>query len=681
MKRFPAVLLLASALVGFLDATPADLDRIRQRLLAEYLATGTSAAPRFLSGQGDDGTWPDIDYQDRSRSVWKPAVHLDRVLALAAAYRQPKSPLFARGEALDGVHRGLRAWFRLGLKAENWWFTTIGIPQKAMRILVLVDRDLDPTDRADLLALLPDPDHVPPSVATGQNLVWHASEQLVRGVMKPDEADVAQASAFLQKDLRISLTEGIQPDGSFHQHGWQLYNGGYGSGFAADSTFYASVLAGTPWAFTEVSLQALSFYLLEGQRKMIRGLWFDDAARGREPSRPKTGATAPGMASAAARLAPLVPGQARDLFALAEGIRTPVGPSGLPPALWSGNQSYWRSDFMTHSRAGWYASVKMSSGRSIGTELVNGENLGGYWQSFGALRVVRRGDEYADLWPVWDGARIPGTTTPHVLPPLVRAVSQSPAFVGSVSDGRVGLAAMVFDKDGTRARKAWFFFDDGVTAWGTGIVSDSDQPVGTTVNQTLGRGEVSVGGDPARPSWVVHDGTASVFDGKTPVQWTLADRTGSWGAINHDQSSDPVTKPVFTLWIDHGVRPAGASYRYTLLPGSDPSRAAAWASAPPVTVEANGRADAAFDSRTGQWALVFWEPGTVRLGASTLGADRPCLVLWDENSVWVADPTQGTGRLTLTLDDGTGGRPLVLDLPSGQGREGATVAGRWEPRP
>lgn len=672
-----AVLVLVLAVPGAL-AAPADLDLIRQRLLAEYRLAGSSSAVRFLAGQGEDGTWADIDYRDQSRSVWKPAAHMDRLAVLAAAYSQPQSRLAARPEVLESLHRGIQAWLRQGLKADNWWFNTVGVPQKAMRILVLVDRDLAPEDRWGLLGLLPDPDHVPPSVATGQNLVWHASAQLVRGVMKPDEADVAAAAAFLQRELRITTGEGVQADGSFHQHGRQLYNGGYGLGFATDASFYASLLAGTPWAFPPGALEVLSFYLLEGQRKMVRGPWFDDAARGREPSRPGTSTRALALIPAAQRLAALVPSRARDLVDLASALKAPAGPSGLPFALWSGSQAFWRSDFLTHSRADWYASVKMVSSRTIGTELVNDENLGGYWQSFGALRIVRRGDEYADLWPVWDGARIPGTTVPHRLPPLVRAVSQTPAFVGAVSDGRTGLAAMVLDKDGTQARKAWFLFDDGVAAWGTGIASGDEAPVGTTVNQSLARGQIEVDGDPAAPLWVRHDETVYLFDGKTPVQWESAVRTGTWKAINRYQGDAPVSKPLFSLWIDHGLRPEAGRYSYVVLPGADGTTARTWSSAPPVVVTADGRVDVVTDGRTGLTGIVFWSAGPVRIGAVTWSADRPCLVLLAaDGTVTASDPAQGTGVLTLTRSDGTGTLSLGLDLPSGEGLAGSSVTGRW----
>ena len=678
----------------------ADIKTLKDRLYDDYVKAGTRSVAKELAALGADGLWPDIDYRDQSRNVWKPAAHFDRLAALAAAYRNTKNDLQGKPEVLEAVHRGLGAWFRLRLKADNWWFNTIGIPQKAMRVLVLLDSDLTPEDHARLLALLPDPAHVPAAVSTGENLVWHASEQLVRGVMKPDVADVVAASEYLQKDVRISTDEGIQPDGSFHQHGAQLYNGGYGYGFIQDSTYYAQLLAGTPWAFSKENLAVLAYYLLEGQRKMIRGTWFDDAARGREPSRPKTSATAPGLAVAAERLAALVPESADDLTAFARVLRQSqslaankmLDPAVLPPALWTGDAAFWRSDFMTHSRDGWYASVKMVSSRTIGTELVNGENLLGEWQSFGAARVARRGDEYADLYPVWDSARIPGVTAPHRVEALTSRVSQHATFVGSVSDGHIGLAAMELDKDGTRARKAWFLFDDGLVALGAGITSGTDEPVCTTLNQTNRQTTVVVDGTedlrtgerilgPVR--WVLHDETAYILDGKETVALSTGPATGSWKAINRDEPSDPVTRDLFCLWVDHGIRPRDGTYEYIVLPGADVGAAKFWATSPPVQVVRNtSELQAVHDNRDDTWALVFSRPGTVDIGSGRpLSVDRACLVLLIQDghglTVHLADPAQGRGVVHMILKETAGARILDLRLPEGGGEEGSTVQGRF----
>lgn len=686
--RLPKTPVLALALLLLPAYLPAnDIEVLKARLLADYLTGPVSKAPDYLAGLGPDGSWPDIDYRDQSRAIWKPSVHLDRLVVMATAYRSPKSKLRASPGLLAGIQSSLSAWFRLGLRADNWWFNTIGNPQHLMRVLVLMDGDLGPDLRASILAALPDPDQVPASVATGENLVWHASEQLVRGVMGGNPGDIGRASAFLQRDLRISQSEGIQADYSFHQHGAQLYSGGYGLGFVQDTSYYAQLLSGTAWAFSQASLDTLAACILDGTARMARGGRLDPAVRGREPSRPRSLGSAQGLYEAAGRLAPLVPDRRAELEALASAPTSP----GLYPPLWTGNRAFWRSDYMSHSRPGFFASVRMVSRRTIGTELVNGENPRGYWLPFGATSIMRRGDEYEGIWATWDFARIPGTTSPHEVPPLTPRFSQAEDLVGMVSDGRLGLAAMAQDKDGTRARKAWFLFDEGLVALGSGIWSDSREAVGTTLNQCLLKGPIldSQGAVPGGQldlsgrAWVLHDGIAYLPGPSSKLSLLSGKARGSWKAINADSPADPVEAGLFCLWIDHGQGPEDASYSYTILPGADGILAGAWASAPPIRILANRPSlEAVFDERSGTLAAAFFEAGSLAMpDGSSLAVDRPALVLLTrkEGRVWasLADPRQGSGKVSLTLTGGPRPGRLSLDLPSGNGREGSTVTAEW----
>ena len=99
---------------------------------------------------------------------------------------------------------------------------------------------------------------------------------------------------------------------------------------------------------------------------------------------------------------------------------------------------------------------------------------------------------------------------------FVENVTQPESFVGGVSDGTFGAAAMVFDQTEvfprvngtygvagivydqsfllnriqTQGRKSWFFFDREMVALGAGITSSRAERIGTTLNQTLLHGPV-----------------------------------------------------------------------------------------------------------------------------------------------------------------------------------------------
>ena len=161
---------------------------------------------------------------------------------------------------------------------------------------------------------------VPRGQATGQNLVWYASEQVVRGVLRNDINDIAKASQRLQQEVTVRLGDGIQPDMSFHQHSAQLYTGGYGLRFLMDSMRMSALLADTPWAYAAERLSLLADYTLEGVRPLMRGAWLDWSARGREFTREQRRSPVNSALPAIQSLAQMSPTRRDELAALVEYI-------------------------------------------------------------------------------------------------------------------------------------------------------------------------------------------------------------------------------------------------------------------------------------------------------------------------------------------------------------------------
>ena len=446
-----------------------DLALILRRLKAQYAEGGYSHAQGWLSSLAADGHWADIEYDDPAMASWKPAEHLRRLGEMANAYAVPASPGYHSAAMLEGIARALRYWYKKHPVSNNWWSNTIGQPLSLSRTLVLLEDALPAELLRTGLTYYYCPTEVDPRRTTGQNLVWYAQQQLIRGVLARSSQDVAAASGAMQREIRTTTAEGIQPDFSFHQHGPQLYNGGYGLEFILDTSRFATLLAGTRFAFSLEKLSLLADYLLEGSRYMIRGKLLDYSANGRALTRKNAGEGAAPLAGACAQLAALLPQRAAQLIALKKHIEG----SGTRYS-YLGNRYFWSSDFMTHEREGFYISVKMVSNRTVGTETSNGENLKACWLPFGLTWIIRRGDEYKNIFPVLDWGRLPGVTSAHLATANVKRLTQPESFVGGVSDGTYGAAALDFDQMSTQGHKAWFFFDHEMVALGAGITSSRD---------------------------------------------------------------------------------------------------------------------------------------------------------------------------------------------------------------
>ena len=131
-----------------------------------------------------------------------------------------------------------------------------------------------------------------------------------------------------------------------------------------------------------------------------------------------------------------------------------------------GHKHFDDSDYTVHRSKDWMGTVKMSSNRVIGTELVNEDNLKGYYLGDGATYFYVRGDEYLDVFPFWDWRKIPGVTSYEDVAPIPMAkgmkTNNKTSLVGGLSDGQRGMTVMELNRDGLKAYKSYLFADDFV---------------------------------------------------------------------------------------------------------------------------------------------------------------------------------------------------------------------------
>lgn len=612
-----------------------DMTTIKERLRREALGGGGafSEVPGLLTRQRPDGSWDDLNYADQGRTRWEPSLHVSRAYRMARAYVHPKSPFHGDGHLKDAVLRAYDYWTRKRPRCPNWWYNVIGVPRTMYRLMLLIEPDLSPAQFAAGIEVLKEAR----LGMTGENLVWVAEVNIARGCLTKDPWLVQLAFSRLAKEIRITTEEGIQPDFSFYQHGAQLYSGGYGRGFAADCAHFARLARGTAFAFSSGKVDLLSHYLLDGEQWMVRGPTFDHSVCGREITR-RGACRSSTLIGACKDMLQLLPPRAHEFTTFLARLENPS-----PTNDFTGNKHFWRADYMAHHRPAFMASVRMTSKRTLQTEVVNSENLLGAHLSDGLLYVYRRGDEYRDLFPVWDWNRLPGTTVElDGKPPVTRNGRRGERqFVGGVSDGTYGLAAMDFARGKLAARKAWYFSDGAILCLGAGITCSADHPVITTVNQCRLRGETFtarldgaprtvVGRQPVTgPAWVFHDGVGYLFPDRASLVVSIAEQRGSWWRINRMYPQKDIGEQVFSLWFEHGTHPTGAEYVYAVLPGTTVDELRTPGTSLPVDVVQNTPALQAVQDRDAHTvAAAFYEPGTVQTAAGLrLEVDQPCLVL------------------------------------------------------
>lgn len=685
---------------------------VRARITDDLLRTPPSASEvrKSLVKMRGDGSWADVPYDRRDRSIWPPQKHLVRLTTLAIAYRQPDGPLHGDATLKSAILRGLEFWLKRDPQSDNWWHNVIAAPQELARFLVLMRDELPPQDLA--LAC----ERVRRSQTdrmTGANLSWTAGNLFALGAVTDDPALMRDTLALITSTIKITTEEGVQPDWSFHQHGPQLNAGNYGLAFIDTCGYYGTLVRDTPLAFSPEQVDLLSQFTLNFQDWVIWGDRMDLSSCGRQLDQPGAQAgKARSIARGAVRLVALDPAHAPALNRLIDRVAGHLPTTDHAPV---GNRCFWRSDFMVHRPGPWYASIKTYSPRILRTETaINSENYKGYHLCDGVMFVLVRGDEYADIQPMWDWRKLPGitwheTTAPFPYGSKAPFQHNSRDFVGGASDGEVGAAVLDLAKEDVTAKKAWFCFRNGIVCLGAGINSAAPEPAYTDINQCLLHGPAMIlTGEkwqtadarqtlPPATQAVYHDRIGYLFLAPANSTLTCGPQTGAWSELRKEGvSPEKATKDVFNLWIDHGPQPKDATYAYAVLPDIEqPALASAAASRPWRVLANTPQLQAVANPADGLVQAVFYASG--RLEKSIVPAiktDSPCVLLVRTRDngaldLTVSDPTQKLSSLTLTIDGHFSGpncrvtdfaTEITVPLPSG-GDAGESVVTHPAPMP
>ena len=583
IKRNYAKMLLPSATDKFgLNDTLSKLstkekgsDQVVVELFQRY-PSNPETIRAFLSGQTDEGSWPDINYADKKRSGWEPRIHTERILELVRLYHTKESSYYHSPDVGKAVHKALGWWFAHKPVCLNWWYNQIGVPKTLGTACLLFEAELTPAEREGAIEVLENARFG----MTGQNKVWLAGNVLMRALLQNDFSLAKQARDSIVSEIVTGRPEGIQPDWSFHQHGPQQQFGNYGLSFLSSMSFYSGIFAGTSLKLADNQLEIVRRLTDEGYRWILWKGTLDISALGRQFFQMSQIHKALGAAFAAVELGG---GESSSCNATAKAL-CEENYGDAPVNTLIGNKHFYCSNYTIHRRPTWMLSVKMASRQIIGTETLNGDNMKGFYSADGATYLYQDGREYLDIFPLWDWRKLPGVTSfdTDASVPVSPARNQSD-FVGGLSNGQQGMTVMDLNRAGIQGSKAWIFTDNFVLCLGAGIKADSTLAVTTAIEQCYRRGDLLLLDDNV---WRAIDGRKQVSGQKEArffhhntgyIVWgdrmkavaSTEHRTGRWHDIMQMYPPKDVTGEVAQLYLNHGKNPRDASYQYVLLPDAD----------------------------------------------------------------------------------------------------------------
>lgn len=672
---FLLILILSSG-KAFSEA-PDDLEILRKRFINELLEPNVNenSIKNLLSTIREDGTWPDINYTDVSKTGFQHGKHLNNMVEMARAYVKKGSKYKGDAKLKKAIYSAINYWLANNFICENWWWNQIGTPNALVGFLLIMDKNLPPVQIEKALPIVGRANLDASGARPSGDRIKIAGIFAKRALFTRNKEEFEKTIRVIEGEIKFSTGRGMQYDYSFHHRlDWVNNTLSYGLGYADAFAEWAANVAGTQYKFSEKPMHLLIDYYLDGIcKQMIYGKYPDPGAMNRDITRADAN-RAFGIATPERlmKATDYRKKELEDIIKIREGLER--------PAL-SHCTFYWNSDHFTFQRPGFFTSVRMYSSRIHNMEEpYNGEGLMNHHRGDGTNYISRTGKEYFDISPVYDWQRIPGATI--LQKPSLPAENEIQKegltdFVGAVTNGMYGAATFDFRSphDPLKVKKAWFFFDKEYVCLGTGISSASNLPVNTTLNQCLLNGDVRImkGSQEAvlpkgvstkdNVSWVLHDSIGYYFPAPVPVNVSNQTESGSWFKINHqsDSPKEEIKLDVFKLWLDHGKRPDSASYQYIVIPGIGEDEMKSYPRQCAVQVLSNtSELQAVKHSGLNIYEAVFYTSGELQLTDKLrVGIESPGIVMlkMDGNElkqITVADPTHKLSKLHLWISAKTG---------------------------
>lgn len=682
--KFPIQLFLLVGIIFFLfvhkvnSQTPNDFATISNRIFDTFQSTGGATldtqVTSLLSTLNTSYAWPDINYTSTSQTDWSPGNHLTRMGILAKAYSKPSSIYYGDVDLKEKIEGVMNYWLTLSPApgSSNWFYLSISVPKDIGNTLICMRKSsagISTTLENQMLAWMTKGTAITSSPAKdGSNLTDVAQHYIMRACLTENQTLLNQTITAVTNSIVVTTGEGIQNDNSYTAHGPQLYVYGYGREYVSGVSNIAIYVAGTSYAFAADKLAIFSDFVRKGFIKPSRGAYADFNLYGRGISRANNG-------KADVALIEKVKGfdlhtHATEYDNAIQRMRELQPPSyNVSPE----HIHYWRTDYTVHHRPGYMFGLRSISSRNAKSEMGNGENIKGYYLTEGVNYIGVNGDEYYNIFPVWEWNKIPGTTVPEITTYPLRTSwgvnFGTVPFVGGVSDGTYGASAYAMSDYGTTAKKSWFYFDEEVVCLGAGINSSAAQAINTTVNQCLLKTDVIVADASNNVSVLnsgVHDYTSNLkwalqgnvgyfFPANGNISLSNQTQTGSWSSINTTGSAASVSADVFKLWFKHGTAPVNASYAYIVTPGKTTATEMQNYNTGNVSILSNtATVQAVRHNSLGIWQIVFYQAGEFTADQVTVKANKPCvLMLKNVNgtdvTVHVADPSQSAAQIYLGI--------------------------------
>ncbi len=653
-----------------------DFNVIKTRVVADLTrrSTNDDRVQTMIDRIKADGSFDGINYVDVSRAAGFPQRrHTSGLVYLATAYKSTSSWFYKSDKLKEIITRGYKYWVENDFFGDNWHNNQISTPTNLVHLMLLMGDEL-PEDLVEKGQPIIGRAHMEASGArpSGDRIVI-ASILAKNLLFQGDKVHFDRIVRLIEGEIKFTTgSRGMQHDFSFHHRDDRVNNtSSYGYGkYANTFGLWSSYVAKTDYAFSVEKLKHLIDYYLEGiYKQQVYGIYSDVSVKNRSITQK-------------ARFRPRGTSEIERLFKstdyrkdeLEEIIKLRKGE--LKPSQ-SFAKFFWQTEHFVFQRPNFYTTVRMFSKRNRNMEVpYNGPGKPTHHRADGTNYLMLQGDEYHNIWPVYDWQKVSGTTVlqkPELHPPSEIQKEGLTDFVGAVTNGLIGAVAFDFKSphDLVSAKKAWFFFDGEYVCLGAEIKSTRRLPIATTINQVLMRSDVTVSQNDKiaklvqgnreleNVKWVHQDKVGYIFLEPATVNLSNQIQQGRWSDITDQKnvSDEMVSEEVFALWFDHGNRPRDATYQYIVVPDvTEEELAATSHNNRDIEILANGpEMQAVKHLKLDICQIAFYRAGEAGISEDAsirMDSQGMAMVKMKGNRIGeltVSDPSRKLSRITLTV--------------------------------
>lgn len=525
-----------------------------------FSGSDVSDVEEIIRRTEDDGEgglrFSDIDYENGERSTWPAARHITRTERLAIVWYQEEDA-GKKAEYLDIILKLLDHWINNDYQNSNWWHNRLSNPNILGEIGILMRNELSRRQLHRLSELVSRGSFTVTPVLydhTGANAMELSMSTIKFGALTGSKRAIRKAVKVVEDVLEYTDGEGLNPDGTFFQHGKRIYMGGYGVVFIEGISKIIRMLSGTEFGFTEEQLTPLSHFIADGMKTMSFGSTLDPTTMGRSVSR-KNPQPLAGLAPTLRKLAQekAMP-RADELLEYAASIENDAKED-------TGLHYFDTAKFLVINNEDFYFSFRGGSEELVYSEIINDENVLSYNSSFpGVTTIMHTGKETLNISPVYDYSFVPGATAVKETDEELRAHEDytyrylKGTYGSRTADG----SAVVFAKtshEGIDMTVTCFATDRSALLLGAGMKDTAGREMNTCLDQCFFAGNYEQNG-----STVIHNGIKYELLEGGQLLAAPEHRTGSWKRNNLPMSDEPVEGDVFTVFFKNS-----GSYAYTVM--------------------------------------------------------------------------------------------------------------------